>query len=43
MGPLSNAGFAGPDGGDYEVVWAKPGPSVETGLRRGEWATVEII
>jgi hypothetical protein len=24
------------------VIWVKPGVSVETGLRRAEWRTVEM-
>jgi hypothetical protein len=33
MGTPPNAGFADPDGDDHEVVWVKPGLTVETRLR----------
>jgi catechol 2,3-dioxygenase-like lactoylglutathione lyase family enzyme len=42
MGSLLNFGFTDPDGGQHEVVWAKPGVPVEVGLRRAEWRTVEL-
>jgi catechol 2,3-dioxygenase-like lactoylglutathione lyase family enzyme len=43
MGPMLNAGFTDPDGGEHEVVWVKPGVPVESGLRRAEWSTVEML
>jgi predicted lactoylglutathione lyase len=42
MGSLLNFGFTDPDGGQHEVIWAKPGIPVEVGLRRAEWRTVEL-
>jgi catechol 2,3-dioxygenase-like lactoylglutathione lyase family enzyme len=43
MGSLLNFGFTDPDGGQHEVVWVKPGVPVESGLRRAEWSTVEVL
>jgi catechol 2,3-dioxygenase-like lactoylglutathione lyase family enzyme len=43
MGSLLNFGFTDPDGGEHEVVWAKPGFPMEAGLRRAEWTTVEML
>lgn len=37
MGSLLNFGFIDPDGASHEVVWVKPGVSVEQGIRRSEW------
>ena len=43
MGSLLNFGFTDPDGGQHEVIWVKPDVPVETGLRRAEWSTVEML
>ncbi len=43
MGSLLNVGFTDPDGGEHEVVWVKPSVPVEAGLRRAEWATLEML
>ena len=43
MGSLLNFGFTDPDGGQHEVVWVKPGVPVESGLRRAEWSTIEML
>ena len=42
MGSLLNFGFTDPDGGRHEVIWVKPGVSVELGLRRAEWTRLEL-
>ncbi|QIN81937.1 VOC family protein [Rubrobacter tropicus] len=42
MGSLLNFGFTDPDGGEHEIVWAKPGVPVEAGLKHAEWSTAEI-
>ena len=42
MGSLLLFGFTDPDGGEHEVVWAKPDVPTESGLPRTEWTRVEI-
>ena len=42
MGSLLNLGFTDPDGGEHEIIWAKPGVPVEQGLRRAEWTYIEF-
>ena len=42
MGSLLNLGFTDPDGGEHEIIWAKPGIPVEQGLRRAEWTYIEF-
>ena len=42
MGSLLYLGFTDPDGGEHEIIWAKPGVPLERGLRRAEWTTVEM-
>ena len=42
MGSLLLFGFTDPDGGEHDVVWAKPGVPTEAGLKRTEWTTIEM-
>lgn len=42
MGSLLTFGFTDPDGGAYEVVWAKPGMRPGRGLERVNWRKVEM-
>lgn len=42
MGALLTFGFTDPDGGNYEVVWAKPGVAPGAGMERVNWRKVEI-
>lgn len=42
MGSLLNLGFTDPDGASHEIVWLKPGVPVDQGIRRADWATVDL-
>ncbi len=42
MGSLWIFTFTDPDGGAHEVVWMKPGVSVEATQGRADWTTVEM-
>lgn len=42
MGALLTFGFTDPDGGSYEVAWARPGVAPGEALRRVNWKTVDL-
>jgi hypothetical protein len=42
MRSLLTFGFTDPDGGSYEVAWAKPGVGLGAALKRVNWRKVEI-